>query len=156
MLTACSALVFAGLSHAQQAQTQLPPDESKTQLPPDESKAQAPGDESKIEEGQLPPDEDKTSRKEEPVVFNPVTSKHDVMVGDEYFKKGNFRAAAARYKDATKSNDGNADAWLHLGDAEDRMHDTKAAREAYEKYLQVAPEAKNAAEVKKKLAKLKG
>ena len=36
------------------------------------------------------------------------------------------------------------------------MHDAKAAKEAWEKYLQLAPEAKNAAEVKKKLAKLKG
>jgi regulator of sirC expression with transglutaminase-like and TPR domain len=32
----------------------------------------------------------------------------------------------------------------------------KAAREAYEKYLQVAPDAKNASEVRKRIEKLKG
>ena len=36
------------------------------------------------------------------------------------------------------------------------MKDVKAAREAYTKYLQLAPDAKNAAEVRKKLEKLKG
>lgn len=132
VLIACSALSYA-------------------QQPP----APAASDAQQIDPSQLPPDEDKASQKDAPIVFNPVTSKHDVVVGDEYFKKGNFRAAAARYRDATKSNDGNAEAWLRLGDAEDRMHDAKAAREAWEKYLQLAPEDKRAEEVKKKLAKLK-
>jgi tetratricopeptide (TPR) repeat protein len=124
-------------------------------LPAQQKPAPADTETQQIDPGQLPPDEDKANAKEE-IVFNPVTSKHDVAVGDEYFKKGNFRAAAARYRDATKFNEGNADAWLRLGDAEDRMHDAKAAKEAWERYLQLAPEAKNAAEVKKKLAKLKG
>jgi hypothetical protein len=35
------------------------------------------------------------------------------------------------------------------------MHDAKAAREAWEKYLQLAPDAKNAADVRRKLDKLK-
>jgi hypothetical protein len=34
------------------------------------------------------------------------------------------------------------------------MNDAKAAREAREKYLQLAPEAKNAGEVRRKLEKL--
>ena len=42
-----------------------------------------------------------------------------------------------------------------LAEAEEKNKDPKSAREAYEKYLQVAPDARNAAEVKKKLDKLK-
>jgi hypothetical protein len=42
-----------------------------------------------------------------------------------------------------------------LGKAEERREQPKAARSAYEKYLQLAGNTKNAAEVKKKLEKLK-
>ena len=105
---------------------------------------------------QLPPDEDKATPVEKKYPFNPVQSKREATVGEFYFKKGDFRAAAGRFSEATKYNDGNADAWLRLGDAQEKMKDFKAAREAYEKYLQLAPDAKNAAEVRKKLERLKG
>jgi outer membrane protein assembly factor BamD (BamD/ComL family) len=127
-----------GLAHAQQlpAQEEAPKD---TQISPD----------------QLPPDEDKTKPQEQQYSFNPVQSKKEVTVGEFYFKKNDYRAAAGRFREATKWNDGNADAWLRLGDAAEKMKDPKAAREAWEKYLQLAPDAKNAAEVKKKLSNLK-
>jgi|ERR1019366_7597534 tetratricopeptide (TPR) repeat protein len=105
-----------------------------------------------LDDSQLPPEEDKARIKEQ-YSFNPLQSKKDVTVGEEYFKKGSFNAAAARFRDATKWNDGNAEAWLRLGDAEAKLKDMKAAREAWEKYLQLAPEAKNAAEVRKRLLK---
>jgi tetratricopeptide (TPR) repeat protein len=132
-------LAFAAFAHAWQSpkpETNLPPDE--TRISPD----------------QLPPEEDK-SKIEEKFAFNPLQSKKDVTIGDFYFKKGDFKAAALRYREATKWNDGNAEAWLRLGDAEEKMKDAKAAREAWAKYLQLAPEAKNAGEVRKKLEKLK-
>jgi len=116
--------------------------------------ASEPKDGQKIEEGQLPPDEDKTNAKEQ-YSFNPLQSKKDVTVGEFYFKKGDFKAAAMRFREATKWNEGNAEAWLRLGDAEDRMKDPKAARNAWEKFLQLAPEAKNAPEVRRKLDKPK-
>jgi tetratricopeptide (TPR) repeat protein len=115
--------------------------------------AQAPKD-PPPEENQLPPEEDKAKLTEE-YSFNPVKSNKDVSVGEFYFKKNDYKAAAGRFREATKWNDGNAEAWLRLGDAEDKMHDAKAAREAWEKYLMLAPDAKNAAEVRKKLDKLK-
>ena len=103
---------------------------------------------------ELPPDEDAREAPKQ-YSFNPLQSKKNVTVGEFYFKKGDFRAAAMRFREATKWNDGNAEAWLRLGDAEERMKDAKAAHEAWSKYLQLAPEAKNAAEVRKKLGKLK-
>ncbi len=116
--------------------------------------AQAPREPPPPEENQLPPEEDKAKITEQ-YAFNPVKSNKDVQVGEFYFKKSDFKAAAGRFREATKWNDGNAEAWLRLGDAEDKMHDSKAAREAWEKYLMLAPEAKNAAEVRRKLDKLK-
>jgi tetratricopeptide (TPR) repeat protein len=105
---------------------------------------------------QLPPEEDKAKAQPRQYPFNPLQSKREAAVGEFYFKKNDFRAAAGRFSEATKYNDGNADAWLRLGDAQEKMKDFKAAREAYEKYLQLAPDAKNAAEVRKKVERLKG
>ena len=103
----------------------------------------------------MPPEEDKTDA---PKVFsfNPVQSQREVNAGDFYFKKGNYTAAVSRYDEATKWNDGNAEAWLRLGEAQEKKSNAKAAREAYEKYLEIAPTAKDAGEIKKRLAKLKG
>jgi len=136
-----SALALAALAPAQQPQA--PRDQ---ELPPVEG-AQPPPD-------QPPPEEDKPKNRQE-YAFNPVQSGKEVTVGEFYFKKNDFKAAAGRFKEATKWNDGNADAWLMLGNAEEKMKDTKAAREAWEKYLQLAPGSKMAAEVRKKLEKLK-
>jgi tetratricopeptide (TPR) repeat protein len=102
----------------------------------------------------LPPQEDKP-KAGDVYTFNPLRSKKDVTVGEFYFKKSDYKAAAGRFREATKWNDSNAEAWLRLGDAEEKMNDAKAAREAWEKYLQLAPQAKNAAEVRKKIEKLK-
>jgi tetratricopeptide (TPR) repeat protein len=104
---------------------------------------------------ELPPDEDKANAVEK-FSFNPVQSKREMTAGDFYFKKGNYSAAIARYERATKWNDGNAEAWLRLGEAEEKKSNGKAAVEAYKKYLELSPDAKKADDVKKKLAKLKG
>lgn len=101
-----------------------------------------------------PPEEDKSTATEE-YSFNPLQAKKDILVGNQYFKKGSFRAAAFRFSEATKWNDADSEAWLRLGEAEEKLKDHKAAREAYEKYLELAPEAKNVAEIQKKVAKLK-
>src|ERR1022692_387488 len=105
--------VFALTAAAAFAQTQQPPD-----LPPEEDKAEIP----------------KT------YVFNPLQSKKEVTVGEFYFKKGDFRAAAIRFREATKWNDGNSEAWLRLAETQEKNHNPKGAREAYGKYLQLAPD----------------
>src|SRR5207249_9748552 len=98
------AILLAGSSLvAQQPATQPPPP------PPPEPTIQEPA--------QLPPEED-ADLKGEQYSFNPVKSKRDVAVGIEYFKKGNYKAAADRFTTATKWNEANADAWLRLGEAE--------------------------------------
>jgi len=76
-------------------------------------------------------------------------------LGRLYFKKGDYKAAAGRFSEATKWNAGNAQAWLRLGETEEKEKDSKAAREAYEKYLEVAADAKNAGEIRQRVERLK-
>jgi tetratricopeptide (TPR) repeat protein len=107
------------------------------------------------DKSEMPPEEDKTNAPRT-YSFNPVQSKKEVEIGTEYFRKGNYVAAVSRFDAATKWNDGNADAWLMLGEAQEKKSNEKAARLAYQKYLELSPDGKEAPQVKKRLAKLKG
>ena len=102
----------------------------------------------------VPPEEDKSLATQE-YGFNPVQAQKEIRTGNYYFKKGSFRAAAGRFEEATKWNSGEPEAWLRLGEAQEKLHDKKAAHQAYEKYLELASTAKNADEIRKKLEKLK-
>jgi tetratricopeptide (TPR) repeat protein len=103
---------------------------------------------------EVPPEED-TALTTTEYSFNPLQSTKDVGVGNLYLKNGKLRAAEMRYTSATKWNDGNAEAWLKLGEVAEKLRDKPKAKEAYQKYLELASEAKNAAEIRKKLEKLK-
>src|SRR5262245_49964460 len=103
---------------------------------------------------QAPPEEDEALAPKE-YSFNPLQAAKELRVGNYYFKKGNYRAAAQRFSEATKWNGTLAEAFLRLGEAKEKQHDKKAAAEAYAKYLEIAPDAKDAAEVRKRLDKLR-
>jgi tetratricopeptide (TPR) repeat protein len=135
------------LLQAQNTTSQQPPPNNTT-LKKERPAAQATGAE------EDPPEED-ASLSVDSYSFNPLQSKKSVDIGNEYAKKHNFRAAAGRYKEATKWNDGNSEAWLRLGEAEEKLKNPQAAKEAYSKYLELASDAKNAAEIRKRLEKLK-
>jgi len=104
-------------------------------------------------EGQEPPEED-ANLKPEVYSFNPVQANKNLRIGMEYFKKGSYKAAAGRFLEATKWNPNLAEAWLRLGEAEEKRKNRKEAKEAYAKYLELQPEAKDAAEIRKKIASL--
>jgi tetratricopeptide (TPR) repeat protein len=140
-------LLLAGLLPLAAQDQTTPQTTSKPQLeertPPKTSGKQA-----------VPAEEDKSFLKEEHS-FNPLQSQKSVEVGDHYMRNGRLQGAVYRYQDATLWNDGNAEAWLKLGKAEEKMKDQKAAKDAYAKYLELAPDAKEAAAVRKKLQALK-
>jgi tetratricopeptide (TPR) repeat protein len=148
------ALVFlaASLSFlwAQDQSQQSPPDKPQPALKRDRSKPDAPTSGKQ----EVPAEEDKSVAPTD-YSFNPLQAQKEVQTGNFYFKKGSYRAAAGRFLEATKWNDGYAEAWLRLGEAEEKLKDPKAAKDAYSKYLEAAPDAKNAAEIRKKLDKLK-
>jgi tetratricopeptide (TPR) repeat protein len=101
---------------------------------------------------QAPPEEDETLQAKKEYAFNPLQAEKEVKTGEFYFKKGSFKAAANRFLEATKWNPGLAEAYFWLGEAEQKLKDTTAAHEAWSKFLELAPDGKRAAEVKKKMA----
>ena len=60
-----------------------------------------------------------------------------------------------RFREATKWNSGNSEAWLRLGDAAEKNKDADIEKEAYAKYLELTPDATDGPEIRKKIAKLK-
>ena len=92
---------------------------------------------------EIPPEEDAALTTTE-YSFNPLQSVEGRQRGQPVPKRGKFRAAEMRYTSATKWNDGNAEAWLRLGEVAERLKDTAKAKEAYKKYLELASDAKNA------------
>jgi tetratricopeptide (TPR) repeat protein len=102
----------------------------------------------------VPPEED-TSLAVGEYSFNPLQAVKELQIGNFYFKTGKYRSAAMRFREATKWNQGFSDAWLRLGETEEKLKDPRAAKEAYTKYLDLASDAKNASDIRKKLQKLK-
>ncbi len=100
-----------------------------------------------------PPEEDEAAK---PKVydFNPLESAHDVNTGDYYLKKGKLQAAQRRYLDATRYDPGSSEAFLKLGEVDEKLKDREGARAAYAKCAEVASDAKMVAEARKRLEKL--
>jgi tetratricopeptide (TPR) repeat protein len=122
------ALFLAGTLCAQEPKK---PAEPKEQQPPEEDEALAPKEYS----------------------FNPLEAEHDLQIGNFYFKKGNYKAAMNRFREATRWNPSYAVAYLRLGETEEKLHDKPAAKQAYAKFLELSPDAKEAEAIKKKLDK---
>lgn len=133
-----SALLFAGL-WAFSASAEDPQKDQKKAAP--------------AQQEQAPPEEDDNLKAKE-YSFNPLQANKELLVGNEYFKKHSFKAAAMRYREATRWNPNLAEAWLRLGEAEEKRKNPSDAKEAYAKYLELQPAAKDAAEIRKKIAHL--
>ena len=117
--------------------------------PPLPAYSQAPRQEDPQDE-QEPPEEDESLKPKE-YSFNPLQAEKEMKIGAFYFKRSSFRAASMRFDEATKWNPALAEAWRMLGDARERLEDGPGAVTAYRKFLELAPESKQAAAVKKKL-----
>jgi tetratricopeptide (TPR) repeat protein len=121
------------------------------QPPPPQKKLETTRPQKPVE--QEPPEEDESLKPEE-FSLNPLEAQKNITAGDYYFKtKKNYHAAARRYLRATKWDPGSSEAFLKLGESEEKMNDRTAAREAYEKYLELAPAAKNSGAISKKIEK---
>jgi tetratricopeptide (TPR) repeat protein len=100
-----------------------------------------------------PPEEDETLKPEE-FSLNPLEAQKNITAGDYYFKtKKNYHAAARRYLRATKWDPGSPEAFLKLGECQEKLNDHASARAAYEKYIELAPAAKNVDTIRKKIEK---
>ena len=102
---------------------------------------------------QAPPEEDESEKPKE-YSFNPLQADKEVRIGNFYFHKGKYKAAAQRYREATRWNPNLAEAYVRLGEADEKQKDWTAAREAYERFVQLAADDKRSPEIRKKIAKL--
>jgi Tfp pilus assembly protein PilF len=102
---------------------------------------------------QAPPEEDESLITKE-YSFNPLQASKEIKVGLYYLKKGNNKAASQRFTEATRWDPTNAEGFLRLGEVKEKQHDKKAAAAAYAKYLEIAPDAKDAADIKKRLERV--
>ena len=102
---------------------------------------------------QEPPEEDPDLQPKE-YSFNPLEASRNITAGDFYFKKGNFRAASARYLEASKWDAMSSEALLKLGQSYEKLRSFGKAREAYEKYLTVAADSKDSESLKRRMSKL--
>ena len=105
---------------------------------------------------QEPPEEDVTFDPKTEYVLNPLQAEKEIRVGAFYFKKGSYKAAVRRFEESVKWDPNSAEGWYRLGEARFKVGgQVKEAREAWEKYLQIEPDGKYAAEFKKRLASKK-
>lgn len=100
------------------------------------------------------PEEEDVTAKERTYEFNPIQAENELKVGRFYMRRGRWKAAAGRFEEATKWNPQSAEAWRLLGEAREKLKDFAAARAAYEKFLELAGDSKDAGEVRRRLAKL--
>lgn len=99
-------------------------------------------------------DEDEDLLPSTTYAFNPIQAKKDLEIGDFYAKKGNDRAAAARYLEATKWNPQYAEAYWKLAGARDELGQDPQALDAYRSYLALEPKGKQAKQAQLRVAQL--
>jgi tetratricopeptide (TPR) repeat protein len=83
-----------------------------------------------------PSDEDDVSEMQ---VWDPHRAMKNVEVGDFYFKKGNYRAAESRYREALKWKSNDAVATFRLAQALEKEEQWSEAKKSYESYLKILP-----------------
>ena len=98
-----------------------------------------------------PPEEDESLKAPKEYTFNPLQAEGELKVGNYYFKKGSYKAAARRFEEATRWNPGLGEAYLRWGEALEKAGDRKGAAGVFAKYLEVVPDAKNADAIRKKI-----
>ena len=108
-------LCAAGMAFGQLKQREAPPEE--------------------FPDGLIDEDEDLFLQKQ--YAFNPIQAKKEVKVGKFYAKKGNYRAAAGRYLEATRWNPSFSDAYWRLAQSRDKLKQASLALEAYRKFVRL-------------------
>jgi tetratricopeptide (TPR) repeat protein len=87
--------------------------------------------------------------------WDPHKAAKDVEVGDFYFKRGNYKAAEDRYREALQYKENDAVATLRLAESLEKLGALDDARREYESYLKILPHGPEPERVQKALDKLK-
>jgi tetratricopeptide (TPR) repeat protein len=87
--------------------------------------------------------------------WDPHKAAKDIEVGNFYFKRGNYRAAEDRFREALTYKENDAVATFRLAESLEKLGVLDDARAEYESYLKILPHGPEAAEAQKAIAKLK-
>ncbi|MGZ4816275.1 MAG: tetratricopeptide repeat protein [Terriglobales bacterium] len=86
--------------------------------------------------------------------WDPHAADKDVEVGIFYFKRSNYRAAEARFRDALQWQDNHAEATYRLALTLEKEGKVPEAQKYYKSYLKILPQGEFAADSKKALDRL--
>ena len=87
--------------------------------------------------------------------WDPHKAAKDIEVGDFYFKRGNWRAAESRYREALQWKPRDAEATFRLAESLDRQERAGEALETYESYLKILPNGEYAKQAHEAISRLK-
>lgn len=87
--------------------------------------------------------------------WDPQKAAKDIEVGNYYFKRGNYRAAEDRFREALTFKENDAIATFRLAQSLEKLGVLDDARAEYESYLKILPHGPEASEAQKALDKLK-
>lgn len=86
--------------------------------------------------------------------FDPHRAMKDIEVGDYYFRRENYRAAASRYEEALVYKPKDADATFKLAQTLEKLKQFEDARDNYQAYLKIISQGKDADEARKALERM--
>ncbi len=95
-----------------------------------------------------------TSNAPDQPVWDPLRADKDIQIGHYYMNKGDVDAAIDRFEDAIVAKPGFAIPYLYLGEAQEKKGQKRLAAKSYTKYLDLDPQAGDAAKIRKKIDKL--
>ena len=99
--------------------------------------------------GQQQPAKSGAPKNDPPVRVLPSDSaSKSVEIGDFYLRKKKYQAALSRFQEALRTDPHYAPAYRELGRVYERMGQWKKSLDAYQKYLDELPSAKDAREAK--------
>ncbi|MFZ0758471.1 MAG: tetratricopeptide repeat protein [Candidatus Sulfotelmatobacter sp.] len=88
-------------------------------------------------------------------VWNPHKAAEDIEVGDFYYRRGDYRGAEDRYREALLYKNNDAAATIKLAVCLEKMGIFDDARAEFESYLKILPHGPKAKEAEKAIARLK-
>jgi tetratricopeptide (TPR) repeat protein len=87
--------------------------------------------------------------------WDPHQASKEVEVGDFYYKRGNYRAAESRYREALSYKQNDAVATFRLAQCLEKLGLLDDARSEYESYLKILPHGPEAERAEKIIERLK-
>jgi tetratricopeptide (TPR) repeat protein len=87
--------------------------------------------------------------------WDPHQAAKEVEVGDFYYKRGNYKAAEARYREALRYKENDAVATIRLAESLEKLGAFDDARIEYESYLKILPHGPESDRVEKAIERLR-